>query len=51
VLTQIDPQSNRIVGKPIHLQAPLPVGIAVSGRDLWIADFQTGLLHFKLSSR
>jgi hypothetical protein len=51
LLTQIDPQSNRIVGRPIHLHAPLPVGIAVTGRDLWIADYQIGLLHFRLSSR
>jgi len=49
MLTQIDPQSNRIVGTPIPLRAPLPVGIAVSGHDLWIADYQRGLLHFKLS--
>ena len=51
VLTQIDPQSNRILGTPIRLAAPLPVGVAVSGRDLWIADYQTGLLHFKLTRR
>jgi hypothetical protein len=50
-LTQIDPASNRIVGTPSHLQTPEPLAIAVSRRDLWIADFQTGLLHFKLTNR
>ena len=48
-LTQIDPGSNRIVGPRTHLQAPEPVGIAVSSHDLWIADYQRGLLHFKLT--
>jgi hypothetical protein len=48
-LTQIDPRSNRVVGTPSHLQTPQPVAIAVSGRDLWIADYQRGLLHFKLT--
>jgi hypothetical protein len=48
-LTQIDPQSNRIVGTPRLLQTPQPVAIAVSGHDLWIADYQRGLLHFKLT--
>lgn len=47
-LTQIDPRSNRIVGTPRPLQASEPVGIAVSGHDLWIADYHGGLLHFKL---
>jgi hypothetical protein len=49
MLTQIDPRSNRIVGTPSHLQTPQPVAIAVSGHDLWIADYQRGLLHFKLT--
>jgi hypothetical protein len=48
-LTQIDPRSNRIVGVPSHLQTPQPIAIAVSGHDLWIADYQRGLLHFKLT--
>jgi hypothetical protein len=48
-LTQIDPRSNRIVGTPSHLEMPEPVAIAVSGRDLWIADYQRGLFHFKLT--
>jgi hypothetical protein len=50
-LTQIDPRSTRIVGRPIHLRAPEPVAMAVSGHDLWIADYQRGLLHFKLTPR
>jgi hypothetical protein len=49
ILTQIDPRSNRIVGTPIHLQTPQPVAIAISGHDLWIADYQRGLLHFNLT--
>lgn len=48
-LTQIDPRTNRIVGPPTRLQISQPVGIAVSGHDLWIADYQRGLLHFKLT--
>jgi hypothetical protein len=48
-MTQIDPRSNRIVGAPRHLQAPQPVATAVSGHDLWIADYQRGLFHFKLT--
>jgi hypothetical protein len=48
-LTQIDPRSNRIVGTPSQLQTPQPTAIAVSGHDLWIADYQRGLLHFKLT--
>ncbi len=48
-LTQIDPQTNRVLGTPTQLQAPQPVALAVSGHDLWIADYQRGLLHFKLT--
>lgn len=39
---------NRIVGTPIPLQTPEPVAIAVSGHDLWVADYESGMLHFKL---
>jgi DNA-binding beta-propeller fold protein YncE len=48
-LIQIDPRSNRVVGTPSHLETSLPVAIAVSGHDLWIADYHGGLLHFKLT--
>ncbi len=48
-LTQIDPESNQTVGTPIHVPATQPVAIAVSGQDLWIADYQGRLLHFKLT--
>ena len=48
-LTQIDPQANRIVGTPTHLRTPRPIAVAVSGEDLWIADFGGGLIHFKLT--
>lgn len=49
LLTQINPQTNRIAGTPSHLQTPQPDAIAVSGHDLWIADYQAGLLHYKLT--
>lgn len=49
-LTQIDPRADRIVGTVDHLRIAVPVAIAVSGRELWIADYQTGLLHFRLST-
>jgi hypothetical protein len=48
-LIQIDPRSNRTVGAPSHLQTSQPIAIAVSGGDLWIADYHGGLLHFKLT--
>ena len=48
-LIQIDPRSNRIVVTPTPLQASQPIAIAVSGHDLWIADYHGGLLHFKLT--
>jgi outer membrane protein assembly factor BamB len=48
-LIQIDPRSNRVVGTPSDLQTSLPVAIAVSGHDLWIADYRGALLHFKLT--
>jgi len=48
-LTQIDPRSNRIVDTPTHLQTAQPIAIAVSGHDVWIADYHGGLLHFKLT--
>jgi hypothetical protein len=49
LLTQIDPRSNSVVGGPRHLQSPEPVAVAVSGHDLWIADYQRGLLHLELT--
>jgi len=46
-VTEIDPRSNRIVGRPIRLPGDIdPDAIAVAGDDLWIADYQHGLLHF-----
>lgn len=48
-LTQIDPRTNRIVGTPTHRRTPQPIAVAVSGHDLWIADFDGRLLHFKLT--
>lgn len=47
-LTEIDPHTDRIVGRPIRLPADAsPDAIAIVGHDLWIADYD-GLLHFKL---
>ena len=48
-LWQIDPQSNRLIGKPIHLRLTQPISIVVSDGQLWIADYQSGkVIHFQL---
>jgi hypothetical protein len=48
-LWQIDPRTNRVIGKPIYLRLTQPISIAVSNRQLWIADYQSGkLTHFQL---
>ncbi|HZU61973.1 MAG TPA: hypothetical protein VE983_13475, partial [Solirubrobacteraceae bacterium] len=48
-LWQIDPQTNRVIGRPILLPLTQPVSIAVSGGQLWIADYQSGkVMHFQL---
>jgi len=48
-LWQIDPRTNRIIGKPIHLPLTQPVSIVVSDGQLWIADYQSGkVIHFQL---
>jgi len=51
-LWQIDPTTNRVIGKPTHLSLTQPVSIAVSGQQLWIADYQSGkVIHFQLTKR
>jgi hypothetical protein len=48
-LWQIDPRTNRVIGKPIHLSLTQPVSIVVSDGQLWIADYQSGkVIHFQL---
>jgi streptogramin lyase len=40
-LWEVDPKSNRIVGQPIRLDAPQPIAIAVTHRNLWVADYNS----------
>ena len=48
-LWQIDPQTNRVIGKPVHLSLIQPDSIVVSDGQLWIADYQSGkVIHFQL---
>ena len=48
-LWQIDPRTNRVIGKPIHLPLIQPVSIVVSTGQLWIADYQSDkVIHFQL---
>ena len=49
-LWQIDPRTDRVIGKPVHLGLIQPVSIAVSHGQLWIADYQSGkVIHFQLA--
>ena len=51
-LWQIDPRTNRAIGKPIHLQLTQPDSIAVSRGQLWIADYSSDkVIHFQLTKR
>ena len=51
-LWQIDPHTNRVIGKPIHLPLIQPISILVSQGQLWIADYQSGkVIHFQLIKR
>jgi hypothetical protein len=43
-LWAIDPMSNRIVGGPIRLDGLQPIALAVGGRALWVADYNSGTL-------
>ena len=48
-LWQIDPRTNRVIGKPIHQPLIQPISIVASHGQLWIADYQTGkVIHFQL---
>ena len=49
-LWQIDPRTNRLIGKPVRLALIQPDSIAVSDGQLWIADYHSGkVIHFQLS--
>jgi hypothetical protein len=49
-LWQIDPRTNRVIGKPVDLPLMQPISIVVSTGQLWIADYQSGkLIHFQLN--
>jgi hypothetical protein len=48
-LTEIDPQSDRVMGRPVHLPGTTtPGAIVVAGDNLWITDYDSGLLHFRI---
>jgi streptogramin lyase len=40
-LWQIDPMKNRIVGRPLHMDALQPIALAVD-RAVWVADYNSG---------
>ena len=46
-LVQVDPRTDRVTGRPIHLAALQPLSVAVSGDNVWIAGYDSGLLHFR----
>ena len=47
-LWQIDPSTNLPASKPIQLALTQPDSIAVSGGQLWIADYASAkLIHFR----
>jgi hypothetical protein len=49
-LWQIDPRTNRVIGKPVRLPLDQPVSIVVSHSQLWIADYHSGrVIHFQLT--
>jgi hypothetical protein len=50
-LWQINPRTNHIVGRPVRLPLTEPDSIAVSDRQLWIADYHSGkVIHFQLTN-
>lgn len=51
-LWQIDPRTNRVIGKPIHLPLIQLISIVASHGQLWIADYQSSkVIHFQLIKR
>jgi streptogramin lyase len=41
-LWEIDPMTNRIIGKPVRMDALQPIALDVGGRALWVADYDSG---------
>ncbi len=41
-LWEVDPTSNRIVGKSLRLDALQPIAIAADKRNVWLADYRKG---------
>jgi len=38
-LWEVDPTSNRIIGKPVSLGALQPIAVAASQENVWVADY------------
>jgi DNA-binding beta-propeller fold protein YncE len=50
-LWQIDPSTDRVIGRPTQLGLRQPVAMVVSHQQLWIADYASGTVaHFQLAS-
>jgi DNA-binding beta-propeller fold protein YncE len=43
-LWEIDPMTNRIIGKPVRMDALQPIALDVGGRALWVADYDSGTI-------
>jgi streptogramin lyase len=43
-LWQIDPMNNHIVGRPLRMDALQPIALAVGGRAVWVADYNSGTI-------
>jgi streptogramin lyase len=43
-LWEIDPMNNRIIGRPLRLEALQPIALAVGGRAVWVADYDSGTI-------
>lgn len=43
-LWEIDPINNGIVGRPLRLDALQPLALAVGGRAVWVADYDSGTI-------
>ena len=41
-LWEVDPKSNRIIGKPIRLDALQPIAVTATQRNVWVADYNRG---------
>jgi streptogramin lyase len=47
-LREIDPHNNRIIGKPIQLNALQPIAITTTHNNLWVANFSSTITRFRL---